>query len=26
MFNMLTSRVFAVDFSGKFSIGRNYSD
>jgi hypothetical protein len=26
MFNMLTSRVFAVDFSGKFSIGRSYSD
>lgn len=24
MFNMLTSKVFAVDFSGKFSIGRNY--
>jgi hypothetical protein len=24
MFNLLTSRVFGVDFSGKFSVGRNY--
>jgi hypothetical protein len=24
MFNLLTSRVFGVDFGGKFSIGRNY--
>jgi hypothetical protein len=24
MFNLLTSRAFGADFSGKFSIGRNY--
>jgi hypothetical protein len=24
MFNLLTSRAFGADFSGTFSIGRNY--